>query len=126
MEKVISLNYYGSTAINSSSGIVALGDRWLAYPGTQPLPATPPAAPSAATASSTSVATQFTSDKMLEVAKDVASGLYYLGQKTLAEYIYHSESANSGTASSAATAESEGAGTVSPFTHVTCSRESDK
>eukprot|EP01117_Protostelium_nocturnum_P009683 TRINITY_DN3459_c0_g1_i4.p1 TRINITY_DN3459_c0_g1~~TRINITY_DN3459_c0_g1_i4.p1 ORF type:complete len:637 (+),score=100.50 TRINITY_DN3459_c0_g1_i4:166-2076(+) len=57
-------------------GVLALGSRWLAYPGNIPFP-------------NNKVSTA--SDKIVEVAKDVAkdiaSGLYYLGQKTYTDYM---------------------------------------
>jgi hypothetical protein len=67
MEKIISLSCYGSNM--SGAAIVALGPRWLAYPGNQPI----------SSSSSSSSRPQSTSAQLVEVAKDVASGLYYLG-----------------------------------------------
>ena len=79
MEKLVTLNTYPNIG---TMGVVALGSRWIAYPGNQPIV-------NGRNVSSTQVSA---SDKLVEVAKDVAkdlaSGLYYFGKKTLQDYIY--------------------------------------
>eukprot|EP01118_Nematostelium_gracile_P016781 TRINITY_DN7034_c0_g1_i1.p1 TRINITY_DN7034_c0_g1~~TRINITY_DN7034_c0_g1_i1.p1 ORF type:complete len:426 (+),score=73.63 TRINITY_DN7034_c0_g1_i1:87-1280(+) len=55
-------------------GVVALGSRWLAYPANIPAPS--------------SKNQHSTSDKIVEAAKDMATNLYYFGQKTITEYMY--------------------------------------
>jgi hypothetical protein len=68
MEKVMNLSCYPSPYPQC---VVALGHRWLAYPGNQPIASFNKQQPS-------------TSDKMVEVAKevakDVATGLIYFGR----------------------------------------------
>ena len=61
MEKKFTLQCYSNS---NGLGVVALGPRWVAYPGNQPISYAPPQKPS---------------DKMLEVAKDFASGLFKFG-----------------------------------------------
>lgn len=62
MEKMFYLECYPISSLSSS--VLALGTRWLAYPGNQPL---------------VHIKTASTSDKIVEVAKDFANGLISLG-----------------------------------------------
>lgn len=91
MKKKLTLQTYPS---HSSAGIVALGPRWIAYPGNEPIAAS--SRPSG-------------SDKFVEVAKDFASGIYQFGRKTFSEYMYPE---NKSTTKSPEEKDSEYAGTV--------------
>ncbi|PRP76066.1 hypothetical protein PROFUN_01782 [Planoprotostelium fungivorum] len=74
MEKTINLDCF--CGAGGLGGVLALGPRWLAFPGNVPI---------------VNGRVSSTSDKMIEVAKDmakdIASGLYYLGHKTYTDYI---------------------------------------
>jgi hypothetical protein len=105
MEKLVTLNTYPN--VSNSMGVVALGSRWIAYPGNQVI--------SGRNITNNQISA---SDKIVEVAKDVAkdlaSGLYYFGKKTFQDYIYNDQNTNN-TSNSQDTPEaytSEYAGTV--------------
>jgi len=98
MEKIFTLNTFPCP---SPYGVVALGSRWIAYPGNQLL--------------TSGFRSQSTSDKFVEVAKDVAkdiaSGIYYFGRKTLTDYFSSNENVSTSPKNQEST-DSEFAGTV--------------
>eukprot|EP01116_Phalansterium_solitarium_P011270 TRINITY_DN268_c0_g1_i5.p1 TRINITY_DN268_c0_g1~~TRINITY_DN268_c0_g1_i5.p1 ORF type:complete len:332 (+),score=35.27 TRINITY_DN268_c0_g1_i5:143-1138(+) len=85
MEKVVALNSYAGPA---GTGVLAVGPRWLAYPGNQPM--------------SLSARPQLTADVVMGVAtgvaKDIASGLYYYGSKAISDYVYPGSTLDNGIA----------------------------
>eukprot|EP01114_Cavostelium_apophysatum_P014619 TRINITY_DN3834_c0_g1_i3.p1 TRINITY_DN3834_c0_g1~~TRINITY_DN3834_c0_g1_i3.p1 ORF type:complete len:627 (-),score=105.11 TRINITY_DN3834_c0_g1_i3:115-1995(-) len=100
MKTVVTLNCFASPM--PYCGAAALGPRWIAYPGNQPVHTN---------------RTQSASDKFVEVAKDVAkdfaASIYQLGQKTIAEYMYPNDPPQVSSAPKSVNQEAEqAAGTV--------------